>query len=479
VIEDPTGESMGNQLVSTNLPIDTQPTGPVRRCTKSPSATGPKAEDEWPERLDAGFAALLFDSRWIAYLDGQPLDRVRAWQQRRLTQLITHAARNSTWWADRLSVSRERHGRTLTDLPILEREGYREAIKVAGGALRLPPEHGSAHKYVTSGSTGIPVAFYFSALSARLLQAEWYYDDLRQGREPGLLRAEVAARVPEHSGFCEVIKGTPLLGTSDTLRRRLQISSLEEHARWITEVRPAYLSMNPTAFEGVLDVYASGSVEPPHIAQIVTFGETVDTSLRRRARDILGASIRDRYSCEEIGVIGFQCPSSDDHYHLALTNVIVEILDDHGRPSPSDAIGRVVVTGLHNYASPVIRYELNDLAAWQPRCVCGRAAPVLTRLLGRKRFLVRLPSGERQAPRVTGKEWLEIAPVREHRLVQVSEGVLVAELVLDRPLSPHERNAVVAMLRKEISPDLTYEVRQVEHIEWAPTYKRQDFVSLV
>jgi phenylacetate-CoA ligase len=211
----------------------------------------------------------------------------------------------------------------------------------------------------------------------------------------------------------------------------------------------------------------------------MTFAETVDPGLRQRTRSLLGAEIRDRYSCEEVGAIAFQCPHSEGHYHVASSNVVVEILDDDGRACPPDMIGHVVVTALHNHASPVVRYELNDLAAWQPRCACGRPAPVLTKLLGRKRFLVRLPSGERIALRLGAKEWLDVAPVREHRLVQVSEDVLHVELVLDRPLTDMERQGIVAMLAREISPALTYDIRQVERIDWAPTYKRQDLVSLV
>src|SRR3712207_4590492 len=229
----------------------------------------------------------------------------------------------------------------------------------------------------------------------------------------------------------------------------------------------------------MLDVYDSGAVEPPRLEQIMTVGETVTPELRQRARSVLGASIRDQYSCEEVGPLAFQCPHSDEHYHVAATNAFVEVLDDSGHPCPPGEVGRVIVTGLHNYASPAIRYELGDLAAWQQGCVCGHAGPVLTNLLGRKRFLVRLPSGERKAVPVSARWWLSIAPFRETRLVQVSEGVLHAELVLDRPLTEQEREAVLAMLRQVISPDLTYEVHQVEAIAWAPTYKRQDVVSLI
>jgi phenylacetate-CoA ligase len=442
-----------------------------------PRDGGSACENEWPERLDASVAALLVDARWLAYLDRQPHGAVQAWQRRRVGQLLTHAARHSSWWRQRLSPLGGKL--TLADLPVTSRADFRASIEAAGGPLPLPPEHGSPVHEATSGSTGVPVEFYSSSLAKRLVDAEWHHDDVRQGRHPAALRAELAGRVPEHAGEHRRTRIHPLLGGGEVVRRRLQQFSLEDHARWLTRVSAPYFSTLPVALSGILDVYESGTVEPPRIEQVMTFAETVDTALRQRTRAILGATIRDRYSCEELGAIAFQCPESDEHYHIAASNAVVEILDDNDHACPPGTIGRVIVTGLHNYASPVVRYELNDLAAWQPRCACGRAAPALTRLLGRKRFLVRLPSGERTALRVGAKEWLDVAPVREHRLVQVSEGVIHVELVLERPLTEAERRGVIAMLSREISPDLAYEIRQVERIDWSPTYKRQDLVSLI
>jgi phenylacetate-CoA ligase len=254
---------------------------------------------------------------------------------------------------------------------------------------------------------------------------------------------------------------------------------MAEHAQWISRLKPTYLSIPPHMLSAIMEVYESGNIAPPAIAQILTFGETVDADLRRRARTIFGAAVRDRYSSEEVGAIAFQCPRSDEHYHLASSNVIVEVLDEDGRRCAPGTVGRVFVTGLHNWASPAIRYELNDMAAWLPRCACGREAPVLTQLLGRKRFLVRLPSGDRVAPRIFARQLLPIAPVREHRLVQVSETVLHAELVLDRALTEDERQGIAAVLREVISAELHYEVRQVEKIDWGPSYKRQDVISLI
>jgi phenylacetate-CoA ligase len=432
----------------------------------------------WPEHIDAKIAALLVDSRWIAFLDAQPHARAAAWQRQRLSQLLTHAAAHSPWWHRRLSNVAARQV-ALEDLPLMSREHYRESIEAAGGPLQMPAAHGAAHKHSTSGSSGVPVEFFTSALLARLLTAEWYHDDQRQGRDPDLSRAEISTRVPDHSGEHIFIRGNPVFGGGDGFRRKAQRSAIAEHAHWLSRTNPAYLSIPPHMLSAMMEVYESGKAAPPALAQILTYGETVDADLRRRARAVFGAPIRDRYSSEEVGAIAFQCPRSDEHYHVASSNVVVEILDENGRRCAPGVVGRVFVTGLHNWASPAIRYELNDMAAWLPACACGRPSPVLTQLLGRKRFLVRLPSGDRVAPRIFARQLLPIAPVREHRLVQVSETTLHAELVLDRPLTEDERHGIAAVLSDIISPELNYEVRQVEKIDWGPTYKRQDVISLI
>ena len=51
-------------------------------------------------------------------------------------------------------------------------------------------------------------------------------------------------------------------------------------------------------------------------------------------------------------------------------------------------MGRVVVTHLHNYAMPLIRYEIGDYAIAGGNCDCGINLPVLERVVGRTRNLV-------------------------------------------------------------------------------------------
>jgi phenylacetate-CoA ligase len=432
----------------------------------------------WPEAIPQSVANLLVDCQWIGFYERQPSKAVTQFQQQRISKLIQHAIAHSPWWREHLgSVVGQRTA--FTSLPLLDRQQYRASVESIGGPLPLPKDHGTAQKNSTSGSSGVPVEFYVSMLSVRMNNSHFFFDEKRQGRPLSLTRAELSGRAPEHSGDHTEVQGNPLLGQGAILHRKVQQATIEEHARWLARTSPAFFSTAPVVLEGLLDVYEAGKVTPPLISQVATFTETVTPQLRQRVKVTLGASVRDRYSCEEVGPIAFQCPHSDTHYHMAQTNCLVEILDDAGQPCAPGVIGRVYVTNLHNYASPVIRYELGDLAAWEPSCPCGYGRPVLTNMLGRRRFLVRLPSGERKAVRIEAKHWLDHAPVRETRLVQVSEGVLHAELVMDRPMTQEEKHGVLSMLRSQISPDLTYEIKELDRIEWGPTYKRQDVVSLI
>ena len=64
---------------------------------------------------------------------------------------------------------------------------------------------------------------------------------------------------------------------------------------------------------------------------------------------------------------------------------MIEILDESGHAFGPEEAGRVVVSDLHNFAMPLIRYEIGDYAAPGEACPYGRGLPVLRRVLGRTR----------------------------------------------------------------------------------------------
>jgi phenylacetate-CoA ligase len=116
-------------------------------------------------------------------------------------------------------------------------------------------------------------------------------------------------------------------------------------------------------------------------------------------------------------------------YHQHAESLLLEVLDENDRPVRPGESGRVVVTVLHNFATPLIRYEIGDHAQLGPACPCGRGLPTLTQILGRRRNMVVLPNGERRWPLVGFHRYREVADVRQYQLVQHSLGEIEMRVV--------------------------------------------------
>jgi phenylacetate-CoA ligase len=98
----------------------------------------------------------------------------------------------------------------------------------------------------------------------------------------------------------------------------------------------------------------------PGLKQLRTFGEVLSDETRELCQRAWQVGIADLYSSEEAGSIAVQCEHGA--YHLQSENLLVEIIDDHGAACLPGEIGRVLITTLHNFAMPLIRYEIGDYA---------------------------------------------------------------------------------------------------------------------
>ena len=116
---------------------------------------------------------------------------------------------------------------------------------------------------------------------------------------------------------------------------------------------------------------------------IVTTAGTLYPDMRVNIERIFGAPVFNFYGSREVGAIACEC----DHHkglHVSLPTHYVEILKQDGTHAGPDEEGEVVITLLTNYAMPLIRYRIGDMAIKgnQP-CSCGRAWPLLREVTGR------------------------------------------------------------------------------------------------
>ena len=223
-------------------------------------------------------------------------------------------------------------------------------------------------------------------------------------------------------------------------------ASVEQQLRWLRQFQPESVLIYPATLDAIARQCDQQRVALPGLRHIRTIGETLPAALRALATEVLGATVEDVYSSQEMGVIAVECPSSG-LYHVMGEAVIVEILDEDDRPCLDGEVGRVVVTALHNFATPLIRYDIGDYAEVGGPCSCGRGLPTLRRILGRARNLIVMPDGTRHWPLVGFSRFREIAPIRQYQFIQHDRERIEVNLVSDAPLSPTQEAELRAIIQ--------------------------------
>jgi phenylacetate-CoA ligase len=253
-------------------------------------------------------------------------------------------------------------------------------------------------------------------------------------------------------------------------------ASVDEQLDWLIAEDPGYLLTHPTNLHALVTRAAERGLRPANLCEVRTFGEMLQPDLRELIRQVWGVKLTDMYSAEEVGYIALQCPVSEN-YHIQSENLLVEILNEHGKPCLPGEIGEVVVTSLHNFAMPLIRYRILDHVEVAPPCACGRGLTAIRRILGRQRNMIAMPDGTFHWPAFP--DWLSVAPVRQFQMIQHDTRVIEVKLVCPRALSPQEEDGIRAMLADKFGYPFDFRFNYRDSIETGPNGKFEDFVSLV
>ncbi|MFP6678041.1 MAG: hypothetical protein VB878_23340 [Pirellulaceae bacterium] len=139
--------------------------------------------------------------------------------------------------------------------------------------------------------------------------------------------------------------------------------------------------------------------------------------------------------------------------------MLVEVIDDEGRPCEAGEIGRVVLTVLHNFSMPLIRYENQDYTEVGAPCACGRGLPVIKRILGRKRNKARAIDGRRFWTDLPPEIWSNFIGIDELQLVQDEPDHIELRIVAEQPLNETHESSLTAGLGRALGQPYRFSVR--------------------
>jgi len=123
------------------------------------------------------------------------------------------------------------------------------------------------------------------------------------------------------------------------------------------------------------------SVYPP--GSIICTTAPLLPQARKHIEQTFKCRVFNQYGSREVGPVACECPAQEG-LHIFTPIQRVEILDTKDRPVTGEDIGQIVITNLHNYSMPLIRYKIGDTGCFSNKpCSCGRGFPLLKEISGR------------------------------------------------------------------------------------------------
>jgi phenylacetate-CoA ligase len=302
-----------------------------------------------------------------------------------LENVLRFAGKHSPFYRDSLKFLDRLPSRGLSEehfssLPILTRQDLQEHAQEID-VRSLPANHGTSRTISGASTTGQPIKVMTTGLMGVWDRAMTLRGQDWHGRDTSLSNLDIRDSHKQERKKPGRWSDLPWSGPSTALSVDQPIEDLFDD---FIRMKPDYLQTSPFILQPFVELSIARGIKPQNLREVCCQIERLSPEVRDMAEKAWGVPITDIYSAMEIGIMAHQCP---DNYNLHIQSeyVRLEVLGDDNKPCQAGEVGRIIVTPLHNYQTPLIRYAIGDYAEVGGPCSCGRSLPVLTRILGHEK----------------------------------------------------------------------------------------------
>ena len=255
----------------------------------------------------------------------------------------------------------------LADWPILTRDLLRSYFT---DLQSDNPPSGKSWTHASGGSTGKPVAVvhdeYFAAkaqalrdLCAKIFFGGPHYNKLilwgmseeveKAKRGDTSWKGEIKDKLLQLGGL-----KTTHINTFDFTQQKF-----EECIQILKTQKPEFIFGYGESIYQLAKYLDQQGVRPARTPKkIGTTAQTLYPFMREKIEEVFGCSVCDHYGSREVGPIAWQHRNGEMYFPKFFSRI--EVVDDDGSAANAGESGRVLVTTLHNYTMPLIRYEIGD-----------------------------------------------------------------------------------------------------------------------
>ncbi len=287
----------------------------------------------------------------------------------------------------------------------------------------------------TGGSTASPVYIAHDNVAKDWIQATYFFVNQWAGLTFGepyfLLWASAFDLDPQRNSLIKRILMGYLQGRRILDTAVVNDAIHQEHIRQINTETDCHYMIAYANEAYALACYSLENnlpIERP-LKTVFTTAGTLSDKMRRIIEEAFHCKALNRYGSREAGDIACECLYQRG-LHLNPMNLKIEVVDDDYQPLPDGEEGRILLTSLHNYSMPLIRYDIGDrgiLNSHSP-CICGRDWVRIERLTGRVFEKIMLPGGAAFNGIFLEEVFDKVPNLRKYQVLQRSLGHLEIRL---------------------------------------------------
>ena len=407
------------------------------------------------------------------------------WQKKQLANLVNHAYLKSEFWRQRIPAGAGRQ-EVLSNFPILARKDITAQAQKEGSLFGDKKQ--STETYETTGSTGTPLKVfvvpqngYYNTI--RTL-AQYFFDDLpldeNRVQISPLVRAEDLLKQKTILQSSSRDWAGPLSriyhnGSNKVIRFSQDVDGLLAE---LSKDRVGYLVSPCRVLERLLAHGGPDLVKGLGIRAWIHLSDYRSPDVVAQLKAI-GIPSLSNYSSGETGAIAFECRHNQGYYHVAHSNVLVECDESLTTTYEGETVGRLLITHLHSYATPIIRYDIGDFGKLHDQCSCGHSGPTISHIFGRGKHFLRHPDGRYMAFHLSTRAVRAAVEFDECRFRQNAIDTITVEIGGREALSAEEEARLTAVVHAATDPVFKLVIKTVTKIDWSDSPKQLFFSSSV
>ena len=407
------------------------------------------------------------------------------WRLKQLNNLFEFATKESKFWNTRIPAHLASFN-DLKNIPILSRGEVNSQVSSEGSLMKKFISSDS-QIYSSSGSTGTAVKVYSCPQNGRYNEirsmAQYFFEERYLNDNRTFIKpADGNQHLRSENIFVEHFDNWlgDLNSTFQSGKYKIIHFASDEDALLdeILKDRVGYLACLGSHMDILIKKYPSDLKNKLGIRMWLHHSDNQDQQ-RIDLLNKLEIPVSSSYSSSEVGPIAVECYKAPGNYHVVHSNVIVEIDNNSSIIFNGEVVYKLLITHLHSYATPIIRYDVGDYATVKMTCPCGHDGITLSNIHGRSKFFIKKSNEELIPFRILSKPLSDIISFKEFFISQPDVNTIIIELSGMVSLTDIEEINIIKFIHELSDDSLDVHIKLVENINWSKNPKRLPFISYV